>query len=176
MVNRRCECGRAVPSFGLPGEPRWWCARCPSKPQRAVLVHKKRKSSANTTSRPPGRARQAPSNAQPPALPSAAMATERAEEASLVGRSVLRLFQDPAAPPHAPPRPYFGKVTAVRAGVRRHGTVWHVVYDDDDEEDLSRGELEEALLAAVDLKEEDGPLEVKRVKREPQGGAVGAGG
>ena len=79
-------------------------------------------------------------------------------------------------PPPAPPRLYPGKVTSVRTGVPGHGTLWHVVFEDGDEEELSRGELEEALLEAVYIKEEDGPLEVKRVKREPQEGAVGAGG
>ena len=103
------------------------------------------------------------------------MATE--EEASFVGRKVQSAFHDPDAPPSAPPRLYPGKVTAVRAGVPSHGTLWRVVYEDGDEEELSRGELQEALLEAVYIKEEDGPLEVKRVKREPQeGGAVGVGG
>ena len=98
------------------------------------------------------------------------------EEASFVGRRVQSAFHDPDAPPSAPPRLYPGKVTAVRTGVPGHGTLWRVVYEDGDEEELSRGELEEALLRAVYIKEEDGPLEVKRVKREPQEGAVGAGG
>ena len=78
----------------------------------------------------------------------------------------MRPFVDPTLPPEAPPRLYLGEVTAVHTGVRGHGTVWHVVYEDGDEEDLSREELVAALLDPVHPKEEDGPLEVKRVKRE----------
>ena len=41
VVNRRCQCRRSQPSFGLPGETRKearWCARCPDKPATAVNV------------------------------------------------------------------------------------------------------------------------------------------
>ena len=78
----------------------------------------------------------------------------------------MRPFQDPSQPPDAPPRLYLGEVTAVYTGVAGHGTVWHVVYEDGDEEDLSRRELQKYLLDPVYPKEEDGPLEVKRVKLE----------
>ena len=90
----------------------------------------------------------------------------RAGAASFVGRKVMRPFQDPKQPPCAEPRWYLGEVTAVHTGVEGHGTVWHVVYEDGDEEELSRREMEAALVAAVYPKEEDGPLDVKRVKRE----------
>ena len=152
VVSRRCECGRARPSFGPPGEASRWCARCPSKPGRALH-------GSHQARRPPS-APPLPRQARGPTPASGGGA------ASLVGRQVTRLFHDPAAPPSAPPRPYIGEVMAVRTGVPRHGTVWRVVYEDEDEEELSWGELEGALQGPVYVKEEDGPLEVKRVKRE----------
>ena len=77
----------------------------------------------------------------------------------------MRLFVDPTLPPEAPPQLYLGEVTAVRTGVEGHGTVWHAVYEDGDEEDLILEVLVAALMDPVYPKE-DGALEVKRVKRE----------
>ena len=94
---------------------------------------------------------------------------------AMLNRRVVGLFKDPNNP-SGPARSCVGKVISVQMGVPGHGTLWRVVYEDEDEEELSRGELQEALLEPVYIKEEDGPLEVKRVKREPQEGAVGAGG
>mgnify|MGYP002635832041 CR=1 FL=1 len=82
------------------------------------------------------------------------------------GRGCERVRFSPFFPPSASPRWYAGEVTAVVTGVAGHEVLWRVVYEDDDEEDLSRGELEGSLVAAVDAKDEDGPQEVKRVKLE----------
>eukprot|EP00873_Tetraselmis_striata_P005048 jgi/Tetstr1/425312/TSEL_015762.t1 len=44
-VNKRCVCGKYIPSMGLLGEGRAterWCASCPTKPETTVNVVSKR--------------------------------------------------------------------------------------------------------------------------------------
>ena len=37
VVNKRCECGAKLPTFGLvKGKPALWCANCPGRPADAV--------------------------------------------------------------------------------------------------------------------------------------------
>eukprot|EP00873_Tetraselmis_striata_P020125 jgi/Tetstr1/440389/TSEL_028723.t1 len=45
VKNKRCECGKRHPSFGLPEEGRGyvrWCSACPGKTGNAVGIHSKR--------------------------------------------------------------------------------------------------------------------------------------
>ena len=167
VKNKLCECGQAQPSLGLPGEGPKWCSRCPGKPASALIPRSKRPSLPQA--QPRSLASVLPAGA--PALgrlaPGGTSGGAGGEAAdAFVGRKVMRPFLDPSRPASAAPRWYLGEVTAVHTGVKGYGTVWHVVYEDGDEEDLSREELLGSLLEAVNVKEEDGPLEVKRVKLE----------
>lgn len=36
---KECECGKTVPTFGLPGKGRPWCAALPSKPDAAQRAY-----------------------------------------------------------------------------------------------------------------------------------------
>jgi len=185
---RMCECGLAVPSFGLPGgqglKDALWCARCPSKPGGAVDVVSRRCQCRQShpsfglpedrkllwCSQCPTKHARAVRGAKRGAASlrvagSCNRAAAAKEAAQYVGRRVMRPFYA-GADPSAPPRWYLGEVTAVVTEVAGHEVLWRVVYEDKDEEDLTRDELEGSLQEPVYTKEEDGPLEVKRVKRE----------